>query len=84
MLDQPRIINQFYQAELAVERLTNIGVDVVSVSIALSRPVINVAPNRALHQLGGGMHIMRLRNNRREIVNATFFEGCKLQWITTQ
>lgn len=83
MLGEPRIINQIYQAELAVERLTSIGVDVVSISIAQSRPVINVEPNRALHQLGGGMHIMRLRNNRREIVNATFFEGCKVQWTTT-
>jgi len=83
MNDQLPILSQLYQAEVATEKLVKLGVDIVTVVIEQCRPVIHVAPNEALTRLGGGVHIIRTINNKREVINATAFEGCKLQWTTS-
>ena len=84
MNDQSPILNQLYQAEVATEKLLKLGIDIVTVVIEQCRPVISVMPNKALGALGGGIHVIRIRNSRREIINATAFEGCKVQWTTTE
>lgn len=78
-----RILDELYQAELAVERLVKMGIDVSHVDISDRKPRIWLRgrDEDLRNQFGGGMHIIQPAvNGGREAVMAAQFEGCQLQW----
>ena len=79
-----RVLDHLYQAELAVERLVKMNVDVSHVDISgHMRPRIwlrgrdeDIRP-----KFGGGVHMIQpAANGERNVVMAAPFEGCQLQW----
>lgn len=79
------VLDRLYQAELGVERLVKMGVDVSHVDISSSsmKPKIWLRgrDEDLRRKFGGGITMIHPAvNGARETVIAALFEGCQLQW----
>lgn len=78
-----QVLDRFYQAELAVERLVKMRVEVDHIEVNKTRPRIWLLgrDEELRGKFGGGIHlIMPTRNDGRVVVMAALFEGCQLHW----
>lgn len=78
-----RLLSNLYQAELAVEQLVKIGVEVACIDITESKPKLWLRgqDDDLRRRFGGGIHMIRpLADGRRDVVMAAIFEGCQIQW----
>jgi len=81
------VLNHLYQAELAVERLVKMKIEVSHVDISSGikpRIWLRGRDDEIRAKFGGGVHMIQpAANGERSVVMAAPFEGCQLQWGTT-
>jgi len=79
-----RVLDQLYQAELAVERLIKMKIDVSHVDISSHikpRIWLRGRDEDLRPKFGGGITVIHPgANGEREMVIAATFENCQLQW----
>lgn len=81
-----RVLDHLYQAELAVERLLKMGIEVSHVDISghiKPRVWLRGRDEDLRRKFGGGITMIQpAANGGRETIIAATFEGCQLQWGT--